>query len=226
MMIDIGVIKNIYDMVVYYNSQYTPKERIVLDPLTTMCKLALLAFKPIGTKIGFGENRIVIQIPTRSQWFWRTVYGNKKYQIHHLLTPIARAIKRYPISNPNIKTIFQTSIIGLEKLKLTYNNDSSTVVHSLELYIHTINEYIQTINTDDTRSRSNSILKLLEEDDNKLNILQDIWNDKTIEIIANMIRQIEDQPYDTSSYVDAIENILNNQDDKLSNKIQEITESL
>jgi len=224
MIIDIGVVKNIYEMISYYNSQYTKNDRIILDPLTTMCKLALLAFKPIGTKIVFDNNNMILQEPAKLQGFWRKYYyGSSKDQIHHLLIPITRAIKRYPITNPHIKVIFQTSIIGLERLKNTYNNDSSTAVHSLELYIQTITE---ALDTSETRPRSSSLCKLLEDDDTRPCIFKDLWNDKQIEIIANMIKQIETHKYDTYSYIDAIDTILTTQEDKARRKIKELTESL
>lgn len=224
----IDILKSVYDGFSIYRNAFPEEQRQILDPLTTMVKLAILGFKPIGTKLAIDNNKIYFQDPTVMQGFWRWAYGNKRYELHHLLNPIIKAVKRYDVSNPAIKFIFQSSVVGLDKLKNSYNNGSSVVIHSLDLYTSIINSVL-IVEKDETRQRSNSIFHSVQEDEeinNKLSIFQNLWLDDEINLVAKMLQQIEGSKRESKTYLDAVNTILSMKEDKANELITDLTSRL
>ena len=221
---NIEIIKNIYDVFNVYKNNFPLEERQVLDPLTTMIKLALLGYKPSGTKIAIDGNRIYFQEPTMFQGFWRWAYGNKRYELHHLLNPIIKAAKRYDINNNSIKLIFQGAVIGIDRLKSSYNNSSSVVNHSLDLYMSIINNVLVP-----DSGRVNSIFHSVQEDDDnnqQVSIFQNLWCDEEINLVANMLTQIQNTKKDAKTYLDAVNTILVMKEDRANELISELTRRL
>jgi len=221
---NMDIIKNILDAISLYKTNFPLEERQILDPLTTMIKLALLGFKPDGTKLAIDSNRIYFQEPTIFQGFWRWAYGNKRYELHHLLNPILKAVKRYDINNPSIKIIFQGAVIGLDKLKSSYNNASNVVNHSLDLYMSIINNVI----VPDT-NRSNTVFHSVQEDEEttrQISIFQNLWAEDEIVLVANMITQIQNSKKDAKTYIDAVNTILIMKEDRANELISELTRRL
>lgn len=218
------IVKNIYDAINIYKNNFPLEERQVLDPLTTMIKLALLGYKPDGTKIAIDGNRIYFQEPSLLQGFWRWAYGNKRYELHHLLNPIIKAVKRYDINNPSIKLIFQCAVVGLDKLKSSYNNSSSVVNHSLDLYMSIINNVLVPDNT-----RTNSIFHSVQEEEEnsrQISIFQNLWVEDEISLVANMLIQIQNAKKDGKTYLDAVNTILVMKEDGANELISELTRRL
>jgi len=221
---NMDIIKNIIDAISLYKNNFPMEERQILDPLTTMIKLALLGFKQDGTKLAIDSNRIYFQEPTLFQGFWRWAYGNKRYELHHLLNPILKAVKRYDINTPSIKIIFQGSVIGLDKLKSSYNNASNVVNHSLDLYMSIINNVL----VPDT-SRNNSVFHSVQEDEEtnrQISIFQNLWLEDEIVLVANMINQIQNSKKDAKTYIDAVNTILIMKEDRANELISELTRRL
>ena len=224
MFANMDIIKNIYDAISLYKNNFPLEERQILDPLTTMIKLALLGYKQDGTKLAIDSNRIYFQEPTIFQGFWRWAYGNKRYELHHLLNPILKAVKRYDINNESIKLIFQGSVIGLDKLKSSYNNASNVVNHSLDLYMSIINNVIVP-----DSSRNNTIFNSVQEDEEttrKISIFQNLWAEDEIVLVANMLNQIYNSKKDSKTYIDAVNTILIMKEDRANELICELTRRL
>ncbi len=77
------------------------QKKIVLDPLTTVARLALLNFQEPGTKLGIDENKIIYYCPSLTQGISRFFYGDKRGDLSNLFNPIQLAIKWYnPYTNP------------------------------------------------------------------------------------------------------------------------------
>jgi hypothetical protein len=107
-----------------------------LEPLSTLFKLALVSFKDDGTKIAISNHRIYIQTPSILQGTIRSVYGNTREEIHYLLQPILQCVKLYPPhNNSELTYLYKLAIKGLRQLKKSYDNDSSTVCYTIDLYI-------------------------------------------------------------------------------------------
>jgi len=220
----IDIIKTVYDTLNIYKNTFPVEERQVLDPLTTMIKLSLLGFKPTGTKLAIDRNRIYYQEPTIFQGLWRWAYGNKRYELHHLLNPIIKAVKRYDINNPSIRRIFQCSVVGLDRLKNSYNNDSSLVNHSLDLYISIINNVLIP-----DKSRKDSIFHNVHEDEEpakQISIFQNLWAEDEINLVSKMLEQIENAKKDSKTYLDAVNTILCMKEDRANELLGELARRL
>lgn len=219
----LDIVKNIYGALSIYKNTFPHEERQVLDPLTTMVKLAILAFKPNGTKIAIDSNHITFQEPNVFQGFWRWAYGNKRYELHHLLNPILKVVKRYDVSNPSIKLIFQNAVLGLDKLKQSYNNSSSVVNHSLDLYMSIINNVLM------PDTKNNNVFNSVQEDDehpSHISIFKDLWRDDEIVLVANMLVQIQTSAKEAITYIDAINTILCMKEDRAYELISDVTKRL
>ena len=121
-------------------------EKYILDPLSVIIKLAILAKKPIGCKIAINNNIIYIQEVGVFQSLVRYLYNNNKNDIQYLYNPIELACKNYLSKEcikiyPNIKNLFIDAIKGLEKLKETYSHNM-IITHTLYLYCSIINNYL------------------------------------------------------------------------------------
>jgi hypothetical protein len=225
----IDIIKSVYDGLNIYRTNFTNEQRQILDPLTTMIKLAILGYKPVGTKLAIYNNKIYFQEPSLSQGFLRWAYGNKRYELHHLLNPIVKAVKRYEITNPSIRAIFQLAVVGLERLKTSYHNNSSLVIHSLNLYTNIINSVLNNDKDDILRFKNNSLLHNVQDDDethNNSSIFANLWVDEEINLVAKMIQQIETVKKDAKTYLDAVNTILLMKEERASILISELTDRL
>ena len=143
---NISFIKNIYSIISsIHKTEQTDIQ--VLEPLTTIITLAIISFKSVGTKIAVHSNKILVQSPNLVQGVVRWSFGNNREEIHYLLKPILRVVQIYdPDENENIKSLFEYAILGLKVLKDSYNNSSSTLCHTLDLYISIIDNCIKKSN--------------------------------------------------------------------------------
>ena len=71
----------------------------ILDPLSCLCKLGMLAFYDKGTKISITNNIISFQEPGTTQWVKRTYYGDGKNDVSILYNPLLKAVEWYIIQN-------------------------------------------------------------------------------------------------------------------------------
>lgn len=214
----LDIIKNIYASIQTYRNTFPREDRQILDPLTTMIKLAILGYKPYGTKLAIDKNRIYFQEPTILQGFWRWAYGNKRYELHHLLNPIMKAVKRYDKTKPNIKLIFDQSIYGLQTLKSSYNDSSSVVTHSLDLYISIIN------NTSHLHaSELNDI-----ETETQYSIFRELWTEDEIQLVSSMIEQIKTSSSgpNATTYLEAVNTILSMKEERANELLRDLTQRL
>jgi hypothetical protein len=113
----IDIIKSVYEGLNIYRKNFPGEQKQILDPLTTMIKLAILGYKPQGTKLAIDNNKIYFQEPSFTQGLLRWAYGNNRYELHHLLNPIVIAVKRCDLTNPSIRSIFTLAINGLERFE-------------------------------------------------------------------------------------------------------------
>merc|ERR1712127_680972 len=98
----------------------------ILDPLSCLCKIGMLAYYNTGTKISIINNIILFQEPSGVQWVKRKYFGDGKNDISTLYNPILKAIEWYILQNNNddddktivssVKNIIKYTIIGFTKL--------------------------------------------------------------------------------------------------------------
>ncbi len=192
----------VFSKAINYLSTYIKNEEKiqVIEPLTCMVRLAILSFKPKGTKICIYENSIYIQEPSYFQGTIRWLSGDNRNDLHYLFAPISKALLKWkPSENENIKNIYKLAIRGLTKLKSGYNcnNCSSLTSHSIDLYINMIKDSISGKNPVET-----------QEDDLNYTFFSNLWTEEQIEIINNLFNEADGNKSDGESYLDAIENIV------------------
>lgn len=147
----------------YSMSNYLPDDNTslnvrnyLLDPLSVVVKLAILASKPIGTKVCIQNNVLSFQVPGIFQGFCRVVYQLNKTDLHYMYNPIQCACSHFfspPLvkSHPRIRNLFIYAQRGLERLMETYRSNS-TIRHSLSYYCAIIANYTE-FAEDQTKNR-------------------------------------------------------------------------
>lgn len=180
--------------------QNQEEEIQILEPLTCMIRLAILSFKPKGTKICIYQNSIYIQDPGLFQGTLRWISGDNRNDLHFLKDPILKALVRYdPSKDENIKFIFTLAGEGLLKLKNSYSDrqSSSLTSHSIDYYIKIIQD---TVNGSPPKT----------DDGLDVNIQQsfkELWEPDQIVLITNIFKQAQKQK-DSKPYLEAVENLL------------------
>lgn len=71
------------------------QKNYLLDPLSVIVKLAILANKPIGTKVCIQNNVMTFQDPGIFQGLCRTMYNLNKTDLHYMYNPIQLACAHF-----------------------------------------------------------------------------------------------------------------------------------
>lgn len=198
----------------------------ILDPLSCVIRLSLLTFKERGTKIRIANNKIYFQDPNIFQGPVRWTYGDNRNDLHNLCNPIEKAIEWFnPLENENIYHIFLYAIEGLSKLKQAYIEknvkvgDSNLVCHSISHYITLLQNRLQNF--------ENEISKGNYYPENA--ILKDLWKEKEIQIVDNLLTLAIDKKNNGEEYfylINAIESILEDKDERVYKIVTRISTSL
>ena len=110
------------------------KKTMILDPLTTMYRLSMLAFKPKGTKLSVYKNTMNYVEPGAFQGVYRWTFGEGRDDLHNIYRPIQKFLHWYTREDKTIQKLIYFSIKGLETLSHSYAQDS-IIHHSIKLYI-------------------------------------------------------------------------------------------
>lgn len=186
----------------------------VLDPLSVIIKLAILANKPVGTKILIQNNVIYFQEPGSFQSFCRIIYHANKGDIIYLNNPIQIACesflsKEFIQTTPRIKTLFQSALKGIEKLIETYKA-CSVMTFTLHYFSLLILNYV-----------NDSYNKLIFRKDNMSclynaevnNAMNAKWSKEKIKIVLDIIGYLmSSDTASAESNVKSLETILENVD--------------
>lgn len=196
----------------------------ILEPFSTLLKLAIISYKSDGTKIAIYKNKLYIQEPGITQGTSRYVYGNSREEIHHLLKPLMRCVNLYPLDdNPELKQIYEQAVIGIKKLKESYNNESSTVCFTLDLYIQILNQTMEENSVHvDSFEKSQNLDDLALSTNTKLNlekIFEGIWTTNDINLVSSMFVTVNTAEECRDSYLKGIENIIKAKETIISAKI-------
>tara|TARA_A100001015_G_scaffold292747_1_gene368445 strand:+ start:2389 stop:2964 length:576 start_codon:yes stop_codon:yes gene_type:complete len=189
---------------------YTPSlDDVLLEPFSVFIKLAVMSFKEPGTKISFGDNSIHIANPGLFQGVRRFISRVNREHISYLSKPIKRVIVMYPpTDSDNILYLYRLVIKGIEVLKQSYNHKSSTILHSLDLYIHILNKSIKTG-------------KIPDEEIHIPEKLQGLWKEDEINVICLLFKECEAKKGDIH-YINSIDCILKSKEDAINEAISHI----
>lgn len=128
----------------------------LLEPIASSCRLILLKYKPINTKIAVYNHRIIIQEPSYDQCLKRTLYGDKRDNIYVLFMVIYRIIKWYiePLRETEqseylecITELMNYLIDGLKIIQQTYKYGNS--VMTLQYFINILKSSLNNELTDE-----------------------------------------------------------------------------
>lgn len=190
----------------------------ILDPMSTMIRMGLLAFFSSGTKITIGNNTIVYQAPGMLQGATRWTTGSKRTELHLLCKPIVRALKHYDRNCVHFQKICRLAIDGLKKLKTSYPTDHNITLYSLNFYIHTLSNF----------DNDTELLDILEMKDD-LNVFGKLWTPtdiKLISILFDKVLQHRTYPTRIHKFVQAIIHILEVKDECVQTIIHDTTSKI
>jgi hypothetical protein len=129
------------------DNQNVNMRNYLLDPLSVIVKLAILASKPVGTKVCIQQNILSFQEPGPFQALCRMIYQLNKTDLHYMYNPIQLACSHFMSragvkAHPRIRNLFAHAQRGLERLMMTYAANS-TICHSLYYYYALISNYVE-----------------------------------------------------------------------------------
>lgn len=213
----------------------TDDKNYIIDPLTSLCKVALLHFMPEKTRLAINHHVLYVQGYSYYQWLERMKNGDSRVDISYLNIPFIKAIKWYILDNTekaeiddelteSIRTIITFTIKGLTKLQNhTYNGDNSIKI-ILQYFINILRDALN-----GTWNEENCV----KIDSNNNNILSDKiklnFEAHTINSIANMLNdaeKLENSQEDVNALVDCAHKLLVNRDITFVKMMKEINTTL
>jgi len=193
----------------------------LLDPLTTIIKLALLKYKPEDTRLSIHNHKIYFQPYYLLQPAERTVYRDTRGDLHNLCEPLILAYKWYSKNDERIKNITINALEGIDELEISYRRkykDSDLIIHSLSHY----KKILKCIINGD----------MLEEDYEEDIVLsqkfRELWIDEDITVVNNLLVLIEKKQQSNKSFTNDIltlETFLNGKDADVQNILKHISVS-
>lgn len=201
--------------VLYETLTHKKEKNLILDPLSCIIRLVVLAYKPYGTKISIYSNKISYHEPNIFQGVIRWSNGDNRNDLHNLHNPILKALEWFVLNNVKIDFIFRKSIEGIQKFMESYNKNS-VVYHSLKHYSDIIENNLSTNLIDD----ENYITEINDIDNSIYKNLLNLWNNNDIIIIYNLILEIDTyfknkDDININNYINLIEQFLINKDNNV-----------
>ena len=227
--INFGLVKNAAGYIVDYVKKKPDENIQILEPLSVIINLAIISFKKNKTKIAIYNNKIYIQEPSIWQGPVRYAYGNNREEISLLLKPIMRAIELYPSdSNIMLEYIYKCAVEGLKKLKLSYDKSTSTLCHSLDLYISILESNLEgqslSIHTYDQSKNLSELNLSTQTRVNLQNIFSNIWDENDIILLHSMLKSAEKaneiSSNNINNYLESINSLLNSKESLINDRIK------
>lgn len=202
----------VYKGVQWVNSMFDKTERrqFLLDPLTTVVKLAMLKYKTPQTKIRIANYKISYSDPTPFQGVSRWMMGDSRSNYNYLYPPLLYFCHlKYNSENsplPSELFDFYNSLVidGLETLKATYlHGKNDLVLECLDLYLTLLKTEGESSIQDRYKKAINSVGK------NTYDEFLKCWNKSNIEVLTNMFKELEMKSEDTAFVNKTLESMEN-----------------
>lgn len=169
-------------------------KNFILDPLTTLCKVALINFMPDKTKLAINHHVLHIQEYGLYQFLERTMNRDSRIDLSYLNAPLQKAMKWYFLDGPertglteetveNIKTITFFAIKGLEKLKAGVYKPDLSVNIILQYFINMLRDALNNEWREESYVKTDSTVSVLADkiknnyEINTINSISQILND-------------------------------------------------
>ena len=206
--------------------KYTPDKNYIIEPYSCLIRIALLKYKPEGTKLSISENSITYNESSYIQGLLRAINSDRRDDLHNLFNPIYYSTKWYNLENKNNRFIFEQCLIGLSTLIETYDK-KSIIYHTLLHYKSIITNYLesgQTIQVDSEQGDN----KETEIETDIIKYIRNIWNDQEKLILYNLLYYLNDIDSDKGLidlYCNIIESIVSEKESRINDYINLITSS-
>jgi hypothetical protein len=179
-------------------------KHLILEPLSCILKIALLQYKPLGTKISVSNNSVQYHEPSFLQGITRSLGGDSRQDLHNICHPIIKCLEWYPYDE--YEYFYCECLKGLQEFKKSYDEHS--------LINHTIDHYIGLV----SGKQHDTI-----EDTAVIGGLRTFWTEKELIILKTLLEHIgETQDKDSISLLETMIVIKEN---KVNHYIQEISTS-
>jgi|MDTB01.1.fsa_nt_gb hypothetical protein len=184
----------------------------VLDPLSVLCLLAILAHKPRGTKLVIEENRLTFSHPTAREtarrWLFTWLFDPQAYSRQALCSlrkPIVRGLKWYSQKCP---VIVAHATEGLRELVSLYESDRDNATEALRyclLIAEKHRELPELLEIPEDAPRA----EFLEQ-------LQAMWSDEEVFSLETLVKLLgADAPGTNRVVIESIESYLNRKQPQL-----------
>ena len=205
----------------------------IIDPLTSLCKVALLHFMPEKTKLAISHHVLYVQGYSYYQWLERKINRDSRIDISNLNTPLIKAIKWYILDGEekalmdkemanSIKIIAHFAILGLTKLQYTTYNNDITIKIILQYFINLLNDALNNEWKDENcvKMDSNNILS---------DKIKNNFEAQTVNSIAKMLNDADknkNSQEDVMALIDCAHHLLINRDVGFVKLMQEFNTTL
>ena len=192
----------------------------ILDPLSVIVKLAILASKPVGTKVCIHNNVMSFQEPGPFQAICRIIYQLNKTDLHFIYNPVQFACECFLSESslkkhPRMKNLFVYAQRGIEKLMDTYRANS-TIRHSL-YYYHTIIANYVDAKSNVTLFRKDGMSVLYGTE--LISSLNNQWSEKWITAVLDVIAFLSDTSV-LSDNIRVLESLMTSVDSQTQNNLR------
>lgn len=214
------ITSSMYSYIVSSNVFSKKNLGVLLEPINTLIKLALLQHYDKGTKISIQNNVILFQEPNSTQGLTRWTKGDKYEDLHNLVNPIKKFISSKNKGGlwgnlENYNYLCDEAIKGLERLSNTYESN--------KIANHTINFYKSLIQE---QNKGHFLDKIETEDQAMFDIYEQFfldWEVEQIDILVFLLKNLKTEKSEIrKSYLDSIENIIDAQDVRMKNIIEKV----
>lgn len=205
----------------------TEDKSCILDPLTCLCKLALLHFMPDKTRLSISNYVLTIQEPTCYQWIERLKNGDIRLDISHLNGSLRKCLQWYVIEGLDRMPLSQTTlnsiriiagyaIQGLVKLQTGVYRDHQPVRIIIQYFINMINDALDGV-WDESRYIYQDVRNSLSER------IKACVDEQIVQSISNMLIDASKMEYgNVNAVVDCVHQILLNRDIEFVKMMKEV----
>lgn len=206
----------------------------IIDPLTAICKLALLHFMPIHTRLSISHHVLHIQEVGYMQFIERIKNRDNRLDISSLISPIIKTVKWYVLdtsekidmddqTNSSIRTIIEFAIKGLHKMqKDVYNGDDSIGI-IIQYLINLLQNALDNTWTEDYMISIHGGNNVLSDK------IKNNFDFNTINFISKTLfdaDQIKDSPKDVNILVDCVHKLLMSRDEIFVKLMKDVNTTL